>query len=253
MRTKTTGAWFLPLHLSCISLPVCGGQSQIPQKVAQDNSAARSIFHVGGDVTAPKAIYAPEPEFSEASRRAGYGGTCVLSVIVGSDGRPRDIRVVRKLGMQLDEQAIQALREWRFEAAQKAGKPVASLIDVEFSFHFGGSKQMFSAEQLEQMRLARSRIQSQIYRIPADKAPLVCSSSSDHGTAAVIAELILQGDLRMPIVGRDRIAVSIKQRTYSGSEDQIASEISENVQRAWQNARYSAAQDCRYRMQKHVC
>ena len=122
MRTKTAGACFLALPLFCISLSVCG-QSQVPEKIAHNNTAASPIFHVGGDVIAPKAIYAPEPEFSEAARKAGYGGTCVLSLIVGTDGRPRDIRVVRKLGMQLDEKAFQAFREWRFEPAQKGGKP----------------------------------------------------------------------------------------------------------------------------------
>jgi TonB family protein len=219
MHPTATGAWFLPLLLSCISLPVCG-QSQVLQKVTQDNATASPIFHVGGDVTAPKAIYAPKPEFSEAARKASYGGTCVLSVIVDTDGLPRNIRVVRKLGMQLDEQAIQSLRQWKFEPAQKAGKPVASVIDVEFSFHLfrdgDGGKQMFSAEQLEQIREARWRVPSQIYRIPVDEVPLVCSSSTDQGKAAVMADLILQGSLQMPSADRDQIAASIKQRRYFG-------------------------------------
>lgn len=38
-------------------------------------------------------------------------------LIVGAIGRPRDIRAVRKLGMQLDEEAIRALKEWKFEPA----------------------------------------------------------------------------------------------------------------------------------------
>lgn len=92
---------------------------------------------------------APEPEFSEAARKAGYQGTCVLSLIVGANGRPRDIRAVRKLGMQLDEEAIRALKEWKFEPAQKDGKPVAVSIEVEFSFQLGRNgpgKEIFSAE-----------------------------------------------------------------------------------------------------------
>ena len=52
-------------------------------------------FKVGGGVSAPKAIYAPDPEYSEEARKAKYQGTCVLWLVVGPDGRARDIRVAR--------------------------------------------------------------------------------------------------------------------------------------------------------------
>jgi TonB family protein len=246
MVSKTICAWCLSLLLACTSLPVCG-QSQLGGKIEEQSTIANNIFHVGGDVTAPKAIHSPEPEFSEAARKAGYQGTCVLSLVVGADGRPRDIRVVRKLGMQLDEKAIQALNEWKFEPAQKGGKPVAVAMEVEFSFHLGrngGSKRMFSAEQYEQMREARSRVQSQIYWTSGTEKPLVCPppSSDRRGPSITVTELIFEGDLHMPSVDRDRIAASIEQGNYSGSGDEVATEISERAQRAWQNSGYFTAQ-----------
>ena len=91
-------------------------------------------FHVGGGVSAPKAVYAPDPEYSEEARKAKYTGTCVLWLVVGPDGRPRDIRVARSLGLGLDEKAIEAVRSWKFEPAMKDGKPVAVQINVEVSF-----------------------------------------------------------------------------------------------------------------------
>lgn len=91
-------------------------------------------FRVGGGVSAPKAIYSPDPEYSEEARKAKYQGTCVLWLIVGPDGRPRDIRVQRTLGLGLDEKAIEAVKNWRFEPAMKDGKPVAVQINVEVSF-----------------------------------------------------------------------------------------------------------------------
>jgi TonB family protein len=245
MRPKTTSAWFLSFLLPWISFPV-SAQSQVAEKVAEHKNTASPIFHVGGDVTAPKALYAPDPEFSEVARKAGHQGTCVLSLIVGADGRPRDVRIVRKLGMKLDEKAIQAVSQWKFEPAQKGGKPVAVPIEVEVSFYLdrsGGSKQMFSAEQYEQMRKARSRIQSQIYRTSGGEEPLVCpaSASDRQGPADTVAELIFEGDFRMSIVDRDQIAASIKQGSYRGTEDEVASEISERMQRAWQNFGYFTA------------
>src|SRR3954468_12983908 len=93
------------------------------------------IFHVGGGVSAPRTIYAPEPEFSEEARKAKYQGVCTLSLVVRSDGRPSDIRVLSSLGMGLDEKAIEAVKNWRFEPAMKDGHPVSVQIAVEVDFH----------------------------------------------------------------------------------------------------------------------
>jgi periplasmic protein TonB len=92
------------------------------------------VFRVGGGVSAPKALFAPDPEYSEEARKAKYQGTCVLWLIVGPDGRTRDIKVARTLGLGLDEKAIEAVKQWKFEPAMKDGKPVAVQINVEVSF-----------------------------------------------------------------------------------------------------------------------
>jgi periplasmic protein TonB len=91
-------------------------------------------FRVGGGVSAPRAIYDPEPEYSEEARKAKYQGRVLLWVIVGQDGRPRDIHVQRSLGMGLDEKAIEAVRQWRFEPSTKDGKPVPVQVNIEVSF-----------------------------------------------------------------------------------------------------------------------
>jgi TonB family protein len=92
------------------------------------------VFRVGGGVSAPRALDTPDPEYSEEARKAKYQGTCVLWLIVGPDGHPRDIKVARALGMGLDEKAIEAVRNWKFEPALKDGKPVAVQINVEVNF-----------------------------------------------------------------------------------------------------------------------
>ncbi|HET7209693.1 MAG TPA: energy transducer TonB [Terriglobales bacterium] len=92
------------------------------------------VFRVGGGVSAPKAIYSPDPEYSEEARKAKYQGTCVLWLIVGPDGRPRDIKIARSLGLGLDEKAIEAVKNWKFEPAMKDGKPVSVQINVEVDF-----------------------------------------------------------------------------------------------------------------------
>jgi len=96
--------------------------------------AGGGAFRVGGGVSAPKAIFTPDPEYSEEARKAKFQGTCVLWLVVGADGKPRDIKVARTLGLGLDEKAIEAVKNWRFEPGMKDGKPVATMVNVEVDF-----------------------------------------------------------------------------------------------------------------------
>jgi periplasmic protein TonB len=97
--------------------------------------AGGGAYRVGGGVSAPKAIYSPDPEYSEEARKVKHMGVVVLWLVVGPDGKPRDIRVVRTLGLGLDEKAIEAVKNWRFEPALKDGKPVAVQVNIEVNFH----------------------------------------------------------------------------------------------------------------------
>jgi len=92
------------------------------------------VFRVGGGVSPPRALDTPDPEYTEEARRAKYQGTCILWLVVGSDGKPREIKVARPLGMGLDQKAMEAVRKWRFAPAMKDGQPVAVQINVEVSF-----------------------------------------------------------------------------------------------------------------------
>jgi TonB family protein len=92
------------------------------------------VFRVGGGVSAPKALFTPDPEYSEEARKAKYQGTVVLWLIVGPDGRPKQVKVARTLGMGLDQKAVEAVQNWRFEPAKLNGSPVAVQINVEVNF-----------------------------------------------------------------------------------------------------------------------
>jgi len=81
-------------------------------------------YKIGGGVSAPKVIFQVEPEYSEDARKAKFQGTVVIALVVDEKGNPRDIRVVRPLGMGLDQKAIEAVEKWRFRPGQKDGKAV---------------------------------------------------------------------------------------------------------------------------------
>jgi TonB family protein len=91
-------------------------------------------FHVGGGVSNPVKLYGPEPEYSEEARKAKYQGTVVLNGVVDPSGRTRDLKVIRSLGLGLDEKAIEAVEKWKFRPGYKDGKPVPVYVSIEVNF-----------------------------------------------------------------------------------------------------------------------
>jgi TonB family protein len=82
----------------------------------------------------PHAVYAPDPEYSDKALKAHIQGIVTISLTVGIDGKPRDMTVEKKLGYGLDEKAIEAVRQWRFQPATSDGKPVETKIQIEVAF-----------------------------------------------------------------------------------------------------------------------
>ena len=92
------------------------------------------VYKIGGGVSAPVPIFKPEPEYSEEARKAKYQGSVTLSIVIMPDGSTSNIRVIRPLGLGLDEKAIEAVTRWRFRPSLKDGKAVAVTANVEVNF-----------------------------------------------------------------------------------------------------------------------
>jgi TonB family protein len=99
-----------------------------------DRGAGGGLYRATERVIAPRAIYDPEPEYSEEARKVKHQGIVVLSLVVDQQGRTRDIRVARSLGMGLDEKAIEAVKKWRFSPGTKDGIAVPVQVNVEVNF-----------------------------------------------------------------------------------------------------------------------
>jgi TonB family protein len=130
----TTRALILPLLLfgtavAQDSAPIeLSGKEHVRTCRGNDSDAA-------GCVTAPRQTYAPEPTYPKKERKARHMGIVILGLVVGSDGLPRDITVSRPLSPDFDKAAIDAVKKWKFSPATKDGKPVATQVNVEVSFH----------------------------------------------------------------------------------------------------------------------
>jgi len=83
----------------------------------------------------PKLLHAEEPEYSDEARKARYQGSVLLAIDVDADGRVTNVRVLRSLGLGLDERAIAAVQKWKFRPAMAGGRPVTARAQVQVTFH----------------------------------------------------------------------------------------------------------------------
>jgi protein TonB len=86
-------------------------------------------------VSLPKCAYCPDPQYTDEAREAKLQGTVTLQVLVGADGRASQIRIVRGIGLGLDDRAVQSVRAWKFIPARDAARrAVPAWVTVEAVF-----------------------------------------------------------------------------------------------------------------------
>ena len=90
----------------------------------------------GGDTQPALLIERSEPDYTEEARIAGHEGSVLLQADIDEDGRATNLVVVRPLGLGLDEQAVKAVREWKFRPARKGGRRISSRVRLEIAFRF---------------------------------------------------------------------------------------------------------------------
>ena len=91
-------------------------------------------YRIGGGVSPPQILSKIEPEYSEEARKAKFQGVVVLQIVVDEKGNPRDIKILRPLGLGLDQKAIDAVEKWKFSPGKKDGKPVPVFAQIEVNF-----------------------------------------------------------------------------------------------------------------------
>ena len=91
-------------------------------------------MHAGSAQQPPKLIYQVDPEFSEEARKAKFSGNVQVYLVVDVNGNPTHVRVVRPIGMGLDEKALEAVRQYKFKPAMNNGKPVPVDLYIDVNF-----------------------------------------------------------------------------------------------------------------------
>jgi TonB family protein len=109
-------------------------------KVSQrgfSHASANTAGSNGNDdkVLPPRPTYTPVPDFSAQARHAKFQGTVVLGILIDKAGKISRIRLDRPVGMGLDENAMESVKQWRFSPATRNGEPVAVAMSIEVGFN----------------------------------------------------------------------------------------------------------------------
>lgn len=90
----------------------------------------------GANASSPELIKAVRPNYTSPALQAGVRGIVLLDAVVMPDGSVGEVKIVRSLdrAFGLDEEAIKAVKQWRFRPGTRAGDPIAMLVSVEMLF-----------------------------------------------------------------------------------------------------------------------
>src|SRR6185312_8914879 len=82
----------------------------------------------------PIPIHIVQGQYTQEALSAHVTGAVFLTAEVDRDGVPRNVRLVHRLGWGLDDNAVEAIRAWRFRPAVCDGTPVRVRVPVEITF-----------------------------------------------------------------------------------------------------------------------
>jgi TonB family protein len=97
------------------------------------------VYRQGPGVTTPRLLHDVKPAYTSDAMRARISGSVLVECVVGTDGVPRDCRIARSPDptFGLDQEALKAATQWRFEPGTKDGRPVPVMVTIEHTFVLG--------------------------------------------------------------------------------------------------------------------
>ena len=108
-----------------------------PKELAAQENAQEDekVYDIGPGITPPRVTHQVNPAYKPDAEGFRVSGTVLVGLVVSSKGEPKDVHVVHSLEKAVDQTAVDAVRQWQFEAAKKGDQPVAVRLTVEIRFH----------------------------------------------------------------------------------------------------------------------
>lgn len=88
----------------------------------------------GGEVRPPRLIRRVEPVSTEEARKARVSGIVILEVLIDAAGNVVGATILKPLPFGLDQAAVDAVRQWKFEPATRNGVPVPAALNLTVNF-----------------------------------------------------------------------------------------------------------------------
>ena len=127
------------LKARAAALKASGGQPRPDPYAAlfappPSSPAAPGPQRVGGSIKEPKKIKHVNPNYPESVRNAGIDGTVVLEAVIGTDGKVKNLDVVRRVHPDLDRLAVAAVRQWEYTPTTVDGVAVPVIMTITVNF-----------------------------------------------------------------------------------------------------------------------
>jgi len=106
-----------------------------------------SVLRSNAVDTQAKVVTSIAPDSNEFAQASGIAGRALYRVVIGADGKPGEIAVVRPIGFGLDENAVAAIRKATFEPAMKGGQPAAETLDLAVLFRIYSKRTSVAASE----------------------------------------------------------------------------------------------------------
>jgi protein TonB len=100
----------------------------------EDEGTGGGPYRPGSGIEPPSVLREVKPLYTEAARQRALQGDVLLEIVVRRDGSVGDVRIVKRLGHGLDQRAVDAVRQWRFNPARRHGTAVDVLVEVAMEF-----------------------------------------------------------------------------------------------------------------------
>jgi len=128
---KNAAGWVLVL--ACLSA-IGADKKDDKQKNGADGQPEEQVYDLGEGITPPRVVHQINPAFAGGSRGVRIVGSVAVGLVVTPEGLPKNVHVVRGLDKDIDQSALDAVKQWRFEPAKKDGKAVAVRATIEIHF-----------------------------------------------------------------------------------------------------------------------
>jgi TonB family protein len=175
-----------------VSVPAPATSAPAPEAEPAPVSGAPSAKPA---LTPPRLAQFKEAVYPEAAFAAGVGARVVVEIVVGTDGRVKDAKVVEPAGQGFDEAALAAVKEFVFEPATQNGKPINARVRYPYVFEIRAQTPAVAPEAPP----LPGRLEGRVLAVENDKPLAGLTVTVSNEDASQMVDLVTDADGRFSL------------------------------------------------------